>query len=385
MRICVCGWYLDEYRETYEQLRAVSKTYPVFVVSNRDSPFLQTMGLPYVVRENTGLEWGAYNHYLMHVWNGESDVLFMHDDVELYGTEDTPLEAILAQFMTCGVTQAYVFESKEDGALQRAHGRMVFMSAEFLKQAYAMGGFWYDERNSGYVDESDFALRYKSGCEGYNAGILRFKQQADKIGGDVNRVITCPTFRMAKRGSKDPQVLFLGRWWPESVLHQANTAARKMNLGCGEIYRNGYTNVDLHSPKADVQASATDLPFETASYDLVETHHLIEHLEKGEAETALEEWKRVLAPGGLLFLSCPDIAFVTAALWKAPEYVTMWDSYMCVLYGKDETGMHHKYGYCRESLRELLQRKGFEDVLIKTAVGHRPTPSLVAFARRATA
>ena len=378
MHVCVCGWYLDEYAETYAQLRTVAIRFPVFVVSNRESPFLREMGLPWAVRKNTGLEWGAYNYYLMNVWDGQDDVLFMHDDVDLGG----PVDEILGQFSGCGVDQAYVFESKDDAAQQRIHGRMVYMSAAFLTQAKERGGFWYDDRNQGYVDESDFALRYKSGCHGYNAGILSFKKLAEDIGGDVNRTITCPTFRMAKRGAREPQVLFLGRWWPASFLEQANNAARKANVGCGDICRPGYTNVDLHNPKADVRATATDLPFEDGSYDLVETHHLIEHLEKWEAEVALDEWKRVMAPGGLLFLSCPDIAFVTAALWQAPEYATQWNSYMCVLYGKDEPGMRHKYGYCRESLQELLERKGFVNVVIKTAVGHRPTPSLVAFAHK---
>lgn len=75
-------------------------------------------------------------------------------------------------------------------------------------------------------------------------------------------------------------------------------------------------SVDLYTdfkervyPKPDVIASAYDLSFlKDESRDFVITSHLLEHLIN--PLKALKEWKRVMRPGGVLFLIVPDKRYV---------------------------------------------------------------------------
>jgi 2-polyprenyl-3-methyl-5-hydroxy-6-metoxy-1,4-benzoquinol methylase len=54
-----------------------------------------------------------------------------------------------------------------------------------------------------------------------------------------------------------------------------------------------------------VEASALDLPFGDASFDVVTMFDVIEHLPRGSEVTALREIRRVLRPDGALALSTP--------------------------------------------------------------------------------
>lgn len=68
-----------------------------------------------------------------------------------------------------------------------------------------------------------------------------------------------------------------------------------------------------HPPVKDrlLQGDAFSLPFADDSFDVVSAFDLVEHLEHPLA--AIKEWKRVLRPNGLLFLSTPDPCSFTGA------------------------------------------------------------------------
>jgi len=78
----------------------------------------------------------------------------------------------------------------------------------------------------------------------------------------------------------------------------------KLNLGCGNDIREGYTNVDLYNPSADVEADLNgELPFEDFSVDEIYCSHIIEHLKDPQA--FLWECWRVLKPRGKLVILYP--------------------------------------------------------------------------------
>ena len=386
LNICVAGWYLDAFDDWYASLYRVKDKYRVHVVANRESDYLATIDLPHTVRGNTGLEWGAYHYYLMRVWDGHGGVLFCHDDIEMLPVvvdgEIVEPEYVFDKIAESGVDAAYIFGSRHEDVENRGmHGRMIYMGEQFLRRVREDGGFYHDHRNHGYTDGEDSHLRDEYGCEGYNAGILAFDAQRKRIGGDVNRKMYIPAFSLAKRGVRGSAVVHYGQWM-DRVGREIEDAEKKLHIGCGDNYWASHTNVDLHNRKADILADACDLPVGAESYDLVESHHLIEHMPKSKAERALAEWLRVLKPGGKIFLSCPDIVAFFDLLRDsdAPE---VWDSLLAAVYGQESPGMAHQYGYSRRSLRLALEAAGFVDVEVKTAVGHRPTPSLLAFARKA--
>jgi len=88
----------------------------------------------------------------------------------------------------------------------------------------------------------------------------------------------------------------------------------KLNLGCGPDHFKGWVNVDS-SPdeKPDVVADVIDLPFEDNSVDEIFASHILEHVDW--RVPALEEWHRVLRPGGVIVVIVPDIIGVWYA-WK---------------------------------------------------------------------
>ncbi len=389
--ICVCGWYLRQYDEWYAALHRVHHAgkHRVWVVANRDDDYLREFDLPYSIRFNNGLEWGAYNDYLMNLWNGHRGVLFCHDDIEInpiiVDGEIKEPEFIFDQIAASGVDCAYVFSSRHEDVENRGqHGRMVYMGPRFLATAKEQGGFWYDENNRGYTSGEDADLRERYGCHGFNAGINAFDEQRKRIGGDIHRKMYIPVFAFAKRGVSGNEVLHYGQW-SERVKAVVEGAADKLHVGCGENHWASHTNVDLHHPAADINADARDLPMADDSYDLVESHHLIEHLAKDDALDALKEWHRVLRPGGHVFLSCPDIVAVWETLRQSEDAAVdaeTWDRHMRAVYGQDGPGMRHLYGYSRQSLARALTSAGFKNPVVKTAVGHRPTPSLMALAEK---
>lgn len=151
MNLCIVGWYYLE--NFYRMVEAARASYQATVVTRKKTngwsiSLPWSIAIPTVSCENVGLEWGAYNHYLRHVWDGEDPVLFLHDDIVLPGPEifDTIAE-VCAEWDV-----AFIFPDQEQARINgNAHGRMVYMSARLLERFEPIG-FWYDRENRGNLD-----------------------------------------------------------------------------------------------------------------------------------------------------------------------------------------------------------------------------------------
>lgn len=86
----------------------------------------------------------------------------------------------------------------------------------------------------------------------------------------------------------------------------------RLNIGSGDHYAPGWTNVDIWPGNdPDVVADALDLPFPDGSASHVYAGHVLEHLFPAAVPVALAEFRRVLAPGGMLAVVGPDTTNVT--------------------------------------------------------------------------
>lgn len=169
-----------------------------------------------------------------------------------------------------------------------------------------------------------------------------------------------------------------------TIIATLRGASRKgLHLGSGGDLVEGLINCDAFHEGADMKVSATDLsPFGDGSIDYIETHHMIEHLSFEEADRAFREMARVLEVGGHLVLTCPDITRI-ARRWMRQSDDERWSSTIKMIYGSQEhEGMFHKSGYDAGKLRTVLEAHGFEVLLTYTPYPARPTPSLLAIARR---
>ncbi len=83
----------------------------------------------------------------------------------------------------------------------------------------------------------------------------------------------------------------------------------KLNLGCGEDYKEGYLNVDFHDHfKVDkvYDLNTVPYPFPDSSFDEIAAFHVLEHL--NNPFTIMTELHRILKPGGKLHIKVPHFS-----------------------------------------------------------------------------
>ena len=150
--------------------------------------------------------------------------------------------------------------------------------------------------------------------------------------------------------------------------------ALKLNLGCGDKILPGYVNVDVAPSRGgrepDVICDLRDLhPFATGTVDEILSVHVVEHFWRWEVVGVLREWVRVLKPGGLMVLECPNLRSACEQFLANPEAFsgpgpegqrTMW-----VFYGDPawrDPLMVHRWGYTPQSLAQVMSEAGLTQI-----------------------
>jgi predicted SAM-dependent methyltransferase len=84
----------------------------------------------------------------------------------------------------------------------------------------------------------------------------------------------------------------------------------KLHLGCGKRFIPGFVHIDvIDHPHVQHVSTIDSLPFiPDASVDLIYVCHVLEHFKRRDVGRVLQEWHRVLKPGGILRISVPDFA-----------------------------------------------------------------------------
>lgn len=78
----------------------------------------------------------------------------------------------------------------------------------------------------------------------------------------------------------------------------------KLNVGGGDVEIDGFVNIDIKNG-----IDARKLPYPDNSVDVLYASHILEHFDYDkEVDAVLQEWVRVLRPGGLLQISVPDVS-----------------------------------------------------------------------------
>lgn len=80
----------------------------------------------------------------------------------------------------------------------------------------------------------------------------------------------------------------------------------KVELGAGARTVPGWVSVDINPKFADVEGDALDLPFDDGEVEQLRAVDVLEHVSYRYTAAALDEWARVLRPGGKLFVQVPD-------------------------------------------------------------------------------
>ena len=136
-----------------------------------------------------------------------------------------------------------------------------------------------------------------------------------------------------------------------------------LHLGCGKRQLSGYVHVDLSEhDHIDYVHDVKTLPmFDANSVDLIYSSHTLEYFDRNEVNDVLQEWYRVLQPGGLLRLAVPDFAALCTVYRKSNDL----NKVIGPMYGRwemPEAVAFHKTIYDFISLKTVLETNGFSNI-----------------------
>lgn len=127
------------------------------------------------------------------------------------------------------------------------------------------------------------------------------------------------------------------------------TAPIKLNIGAGSTVIDGFTPIDRK-----LGSEAYPLPYPDGSIDEIRASHILEHFTFGEAQQAMEEWSRVLKPGGRIRISVPDVDKVLKDKSEKRLFYLMG--------GQMHENDIHKSAYDVDRLASLMRQNGFSNL-----------------------
>jgi SAM-dependent methyltransferase len=148
----------------------------------------------------------------------------------------------------------------------------------------------------------------------------------------------------------------------------------RLHIGSGHLHWPGYVNVDPYTSEADEHYDGSKLPQMDESVDEVCCHHALEHIPQRKLESTLDEWVRVLKPGGILDIGMPDIE-LCFEYFNDAQSKEKWEWWIHTIYGYQvdskaiepkvaelDEGQFHRAGVTKAYLRQLLVERGLEIV-----------------------
>lgn len=140
----------------------------------------------------------------------------------------------------------------------------------------------------------------------------------------------------------------------------------KLHLGCGPVSLEGWINLDLEGSSADVIHDLNaGLPYPDGSVGHIFAEHVIEHFDYAGALALLRECRRVLAPGGCVRMSTPDMRWL--AITYLSGVTTGWGALWqpetpCKLVNEGMRSWGHKFLFDRAQLHKVFLEAGFGSI-----------------------
>lgn len=142
----------------------------------------------------------------------------------------------------------------------------------------------------------------------------------------------------------------------------------KLNLGCGDVFFEGWVNVDLENrSKANLLWNLTEpFPLPAESCSLIYSEHVIEHFTVEDGLKIFRESFRLLAPGGVLRIAMPNLEHSVESYVKdswRPDFAR-WEvlrdvKTRCEALNVAMRWWGHLWLYDREELHRRLREAGF--------------------------
>lgn len=157
----------------------------------------------------------------------------------------------------------------------------------------------------------------------------------------------------------------------------------RVHVGCGDKYLPGAINCDRHDLyHPDVVCEAFPLPFPTDYADELWAIHLLEHLKRVDASSALYDWYRVLKPGGLLILELPSLNKIAQNIVNGEKNMRLT---VLGIFGDPRDGkpdMMHQWCWSTDELTETLANVGFQAITFMDPIFHKVERDMRCEARK---
>lgn len=136
----------------------------------------------------------------------------------------------------------------------------------------------------------------------------------------------------------------------------------RLNLACGDDRREGWINIDFREDVADLVADVSDLKgIEDDSVDEILASDILEHFPVFRIPDVLDEWRRVLRPGGLLILRVPNLLVLARLIVEGQALkAVIRNIYGGHRWGQDGNWDAHHTGWVPNTLSQTLEQAGFE-------------------------
>lgn len=158
------------------------------------------------------------------------------------------------------------------------------------------------------------------------------------------------------------------------VRYLASTPEPRLQIGAGPLTLPGWLNSDLLSGDVYLDIERP-LPFPDASFTYVFGEHVIEHISEASGVRLLSELRRIVAPGGVVRLTTPDLRKIIAlyedrnAVISFSEYLQFFDGLTSKRHDRPCQVLNdylrlwgHRYVYDEEDLSAKLVAAGFRTV-----------------------
>jgi hypothetical protein len=156
---------------------------------------------------------------------------------------------------------------------------------------------------------------------------------------------------------------------------------KKLNIGCGTDYRDGFINIDgsdvLSKVDQVIDIGRTSLlrHFSPGEIDFILANDIVEHHYHWQAVAILRDFHELLAPGGRAQIRVPDAKYIIES-WRMPlerkivllfggQDIPQGDAEMDESRRKFPQYFCHKYGWTMGSMTAELKNIGFSRVECK--------------------
>jgi hypothetical protein len=136
---------------------------------------------------------------------------------------------------------------------------------------------------------------------------------------------------------------------------------KKINIGCGQDYRDGYLNIDVDTAsRADHIVKDHDLSgLPQKHYSEVLAWDILEHIPHAHTMSALLDWAWLLAPNGKLVLQTSYLPGVLEQMERSPGFATDFNWMRCLFGNQAHPGDIHFNCFTKRTLAAYLNAAGF--------------------------